>query len=63
MADDFTLTPIDHDPFDLSEPADLSHRAGAVMLPKPSVRTRKYRIREPGSPRPAPGRELVRLRM
>jgi hypothetical protein len=60
MPDDFTLTPVDHDPFDLSGQADLSPTLGErlvkvgeplVMLFKPSVRTRKYRISEPESPR------------
>jgi hypothetical protein len=32
MPDDFTLTPVDHDPFDLSEPADLSHTLGEGLV-------------------------------
>jgi hypothetical protein len=59
---------VDFDPFDLSEQADLTHTLGEglvqvgeplvgeplVMLLKPSVRTRKYRISEPESPHHGP---------
>jgi hypothetical protein len=60
---DFRLTPVDFDPFDLSEQADLSHTLGEglvqvdeplLMLFEPSVRIRKYRISEPESPRYGP---------
>jgi hypothetical protein len=40
MPDDFTLTPVDHDPFDLSEQADLSHTLGWISPIKERGRTK-----------------------